>query len=102
MNRYQLTPRARQGFKEILEYVEREFGPRVAEDVLDRLVSAFERIARHPGMGHVRPEVTDDKAVRFWSVGPTVIAYRPAGDRVEILFIERGERDWERLFGNDA
>ncbi len=98
MTPYWLTPRARRGFKEILEYVERGFGPRVAEDVLDRLVSAFERVARNPGMGHVREEITNDRAVRFWSVGPTLIAYRAVGGRVEILFIERGERDWKGLF----
>jgi len=30
-----------------------------------------------------------------------VIAYRAAADLVEILFVERGERDWERLFRKD-
>jgi hypothetical protein len=35
--------------------------------------------------------------VLFWSVAPTLIAYRRRGDGVEVLFIERAERDWRRL-----
>ncbi|MBI4614143.1 MAG: type II toxin-antitoxin system RelE/ParE family toxin [Planctomycetes bacterium] len=98
MTRYRLTPGARLGFRNILEYVEREFGLRVAEDVLNRLASAFEGIAGNPSIGHVRPDITIDVTVRFWSVGPTLIAYRLVADGVEILFVERGECDWERLF----
>jgi len=37
VSRYRLTPKARQGFGEIVEYVERDFGARVADEVLDRL-----------------------------------------------------------------
>lgn len=98
MSGYRLTPRARQGLTDILEYVEREFGTETAEAALDRLVAAFERIAREPGIGHAREDITDDRTVRFWSVAPTVIAYRASGDLVEILIVERGERDWPRLF----
>jgi plasmid stabilization system protein ParE len=65
-----LTPRARLGLENILAYIEDEFGARVAEEVLDRLVAGFERIAEHPGIGYAREEITSDKRVRFWSVGP--------------------------------
>lgn len=98
MSRYRLTPRARQGLTGILEYVEREFGLDSAELVLDQLVAAFERIAHQPGIGHTRDEITEDRTIRFWSVPPTVIAYRARGDIVEILIVERGERDWPQLF----
>jgi toxin ParE1/3/4 len=98
MSRYRLTPRARLGLRDILNYVRRKFGRRVAEEVLNRLVTALENIAENPGIGHAREDLTHDEEIRFWSVGPTLIAYRPAADAVEILFVERGERDWERLF----
>jgi plasmid stabilization system protein ParE len=98
VTRYLLTPRARQGLREILEYVEREFGPDAAEAVLDRLVAAFERIAHQPGIGHSREDITSDESIRFWSVAPTLIAYRDNVGVVEILVVDRGERDWPRLF----
>ena len=97
MTRYRLTPRARQGLTEILEYVASEFGTDAAEAVLDRLVAAFDLIAYQPGIGHVRADITDQRSVRFWSVGPTLIAYRAGPDLVEILIVERGERDGQQL-----
>jgi toxin ParE1/3/4 len=97
VSRYRLTPRARKGLEEILTYVADEFGARVAEAVLERHVAAFERLAESPGIGHVREDITKDAAVRFWPVGPSLVAYRGGPDGVEILFVERGERDWGRI-----
>lgn len=98
MANYSLTPKARAGLRNILEYVDHQFGGRVAEQVLERLVAAFEFLAARPGAGHRREDLTGDERIRFWTVGPTLIAYR-AGIQgiVEILLVERGERDWERL-----
>jgi toxin ParE1/3/4 len=95
---YRLTPRARSGPLEILEYVEQEFSLRVEEELLDRIEAAFELLADNPGIGHVREEITLDSSVRFWRVGSTLIAYRRAADTLEILFVERCERDWQRIF----
>ena len=100
MNSYRLTPQARTGLGNILDYVERTFGVGIAEEVLARLDAAFEILARRPKLGRVRPDLTDDERIRFWSVGPSLIAYRRVGDTVEILMVERGERDWERLLGD--
>ena len=100
MGSYRLTPKARDGLREILEYVEAHFGTTTAEEVLERLLSAFELLAANPGAGHRRDDLTDDMRIRFWSVGPTLIAYRDGSrDSVEVLIVERGERDWERLLG---
>jgi plasmid stabilization system protein ParE len=99
---YGLTPRAREGLLDILEYAERRFGTTVAEDVLDRLAAAFAFVAENPGAGHRRADLTRDEAVRFWSVGPALIAYRmPGPERAEILFVERADRDWERAFDDE-
>ncbi len=98
---YRLTPQARIGFRNILEYVEDRFGVRVAERVLDKLEAAFDMLAESPGIGHSREDLTADEQVQFWSVGPTLIAYRRAADIIEVLFVERGERDWERLLEKD-
>ena len=95
--RYRLTPRARAGFLAIALHVEHHFGLEVAERVVTDLEKAFELLAANPGMGHRREDLTRDERVLFWPVGPTLIAYRSNPDWVEVLFVERGELDWERL-----
>ena len=67
------------------------------------MIDAFELLAGNPGAGHRRDDLTDDSRIRFWSVGPTLIAYRAASsDAIEILTAERGERDWERFLEEDG
>ena len=69
----------------------------MADRVVDDLERAFQHLAEHPEMGHRREELTHDEHVLFWAVGPTVIAYRPHRSGVVVLFLERGERDWEPM-----
>ena len=102
MGSFRLTPRASFGLSSIVEHCARQLGSRVAEDVLDRLLAALENLARRPGLGRVREDITADEALRFWSVGPTLIAYREASAGIEVLFIERGERDWTKLLQGGA
>lgn len=94
---YRLTPSAREGLLRIVFYVEERFGSEVADRVLMELERAFEQLAAHPGLGHRREDLTRDARVRFWSVGPTLLAYRAQLKWVEILFVERAELDWERM-----
>jgi toxin ParE1/3/4 len=94
---YRLTPKAREGFLRIAFYVEERFGPRVADKVVQDLETALGRIAANPEIGHRREDLTRDEGVLFWSVGPTLMAYRVRPRWVEILFVERGELDWERM-----
>ena len=94
---YRLTPQAREGFLRIVRYVEERFGLEVADRIVTDLENAFELLAANPHVGHHREDLTRDVRVLFWSVGPTLIAYRLGRQSVEVLFIERGEIDWERL-----
>ena len=103
MAAYRLTPKARDSLRDILAYVDRRFGARVAGEVLERLVAAFETLAANPGVGHRRDDLTGDERIRFWSVGPTLMAYRVGAlGGIEILLIERGERDWKRIAGDSG
>lgn len=51
-------------------------------------------LALQPQLGHRRDDLCRDDRIRFWTVGPTLIAYRQAKGGVEVLFIERAELDW--------
>lgn len=97
---YRLTPRAADGFARIVSYVESRFGPATTDDVLRRFESSFLRLAEFPRAGHLREDLTDDPAIRFWSVPPGLIAYRADRAPIEVLFIERGEIDWRWLLGD--
>lgn len=95
---YVLTPRARDGLLGILREVERDFGAAHALRVLDRIVGGIVLLTQHPAAGHIRADLHRDPRVRFWTVTPSLIAYRVAADgTVEILMIERAERDWPQL-----
>ncbi len=78
-------------------HVARRFGSDVADSVVDQLSEALERIASNPQIGHSREELTTDPTIRFWSVGPTLLAYRTRQERVEVLIVERGEMNWKGL-----
>jgi plasmid stabilization system protein ParE len=91
---YRLTPRAAEGFRHITHYVDEHFGSVVAEPVVDEL-ERFEQLAANPGLGHRREDLTADETVRFWPAGPTLIAYRERPSGLEVLFVERAERDWD-------
>lgn len=72
---HRLTPKAAEGLWRIVQFVAERFDQDSAERVLDQLEEAFERLAEHPGIGHRRTNLTAEADVRFWSVGPTVIAF---------------------------
>jgi plasmid stabilization system protein ParE len=58
-----------------------------------KLFDAFEGIARMPGIGHRREELTA-YPVLFWTVGAYLIIYRAEEHRpVEIVAVTQGSRD---------
>jgi plasmid stabilization system protein ParE len=72
----------------------------IASDSLDaadrwiaRLFDAFESIARTPGIGHRRSDLTAYE-VLLWTVGAYLIIYRAEAHRpVEIVAVTQGSRD---------
>jgi len=94
-----LSTRAGDGLIRIRDSVESQHGSVIAERVLKRLGNAFEMLAEHPLVGHRRRDVTTDPRIRFWTVPPTLIAYRAIEpNKIEVVAVERGELDWSRLF----
>jgi plasmid stabilization system protein ParE len=92
--KYKLTPRAELGLSNIVLGVEERFGPQVADRVLEELLVAFKRLTEHPDSGHLREDLTDSAGIRFLAGGPSLIAYRVRDAALQILFVERAERDW--------
>jgi plasmid stabilization system protein ParE len=65
MKRFIVTPRARQDLSDIWDYIAGD-NVQAADRVLDALESALLKLAKNPGIGHWREELTD-KRHRFFS-----------------------------------
>ena len=98
MNRFVLTPAAEGDLLKIIEYLEGD-NPNAVLKVVDALDQAMQRLAESPGIGHVRPDLTDED-VRFWPVFTYLVVYRPETKPLEIVRVLHGKRDVERILGN--
>ncbi len=74
MKRFILTPRARQDVHDIWDYIAND-NIEAADRVIDALDNAMIKLAKNPGMGHRRDELTD-KRHRFLLVYSYLIVYR--------------------------
>jgi|HubBroStandDraft_1064217.scaffolds.fasta_scaffold303016_2 plasmid stabilization system protein ParE len=76
---------------EIWEYIAQD-NIDAADRWIDKLFDAFERLARNPGMGHTRKDLTDHE-VLFWPVAAYLIIDRKHGRQIEIVAVTQGARD---------
>ncbi len=93
---YSLTPLAEGDLDDTWDYVADRFGFDVADGVLDSLHRAFQLLAENPEIGHPREDIAP-LPYSFWPVGPSLIAYRPDVQPVQIVRVVRGARDWQGL-----
>ena len=91
MKQYVLGDAAERDLNEIWEYIA-QGSIDAADRWISKLFTTFTTLARNPGMGHKRPDLTDHP-VLFWPVGAYVILYRLRNKRVEILAVTQGARD---------
>lgn len=80
-------------FEDIWDYIAADSAD-AADKWIAKLFDAFETIARMPGIGHKREDLTQ-YAVLFWPVGAYLIIYRveQQSRRVEIVAVTQGSRD---------
>jgi len=98
VNRFRLSPEARQDIKDIWSYISRdsiEAAPLVREVLRDNC----RRLAKHPDIGHRRGDLTAREDVRFWPVYSYLIIYRPHTRPLEILRVLHGKRDVKSILG---
>jgi len=91
VNDYVLSSGAELDLDEIWEYIAQD-NIDAADRWIGKLFNAFEALARTPGMGHKREDLTD-YPILFWPVGAYMILYRLQGQRVEIVAVTQGARD---------
>lgn len=91
MSRYILGRDAERDLDDLWEYIAQDSVP-AADRLISEIFEAFEVLARNPGIGHKREDLTKFP-VLFWPVGNYLIIYRAAGSLVEIIAIVHGKRD---------
>jgi len=67
--------------------------PAIASAYAGHLIAATDDLADHPGMGRIVPEV-GDPGLREIIVAPYRIMYRIDQERVLIVAVVHGARDW--------
>jgi plasmid stabilization system protein ParE len=67
VKRFVLTPRAKQDVNDIWDYIADD-NIEAADRVLDALDSAMVRLAKNPGIGRWREELTDKRTASFPSI----------------------------------
>ena len=97
MSSYALTAEAQDDLKQIRDYVLDEGGFRAARYVVASLVAGFRALAKTPGQGHRRDDLTQREDLRFWSVFSYLIVYRIDKKPLTIIAILHAKRDVEQL-----
>jgi len=90
MTGFRLARAAERDLEEIAEFIARD-SVDAAVRVLDRLERAFAELARTPGMGHVREDLTPE-AFLFWSVYDYLIVYDPTTRPLSVVRVLHGRR----------
>jgi plasmid stabilization system protein ParE len=93
MKRYVLTTEAQEDLRKICDYLLSESGARATRYVIGAFVLAFRRLARRPGMGHQREDLTLNQTLLFWPVFSYLIVYRRAPGHVAIVALLNSKRD---------
>jgi plasmid stabilization system protein ParE len=91
MSGYILGRDADQDLEELWNRVSGDSVP-AADRLIRILFRAFLELAKFPGMGHKRGDLTP-LPVRFWPVGNYLIVYRSERRPIEVVAIVHGNRD---------
>jgi len=95
MSAFALSPEADEDVWSIWLYLAREAGVSVANHVEGELFEAFQTLARSPGIGHRRADLTSHP-VFFFAVHQYMIVYRKTAP-LEVAAVIHGKRDVSRI-----
>jgi plasmid stabilization system protein ParE len=99
MSAYVVAPAAQDDLLDLWHYYAREVGdPALADRIAGQIVTGFRSLAKTPGMGHLRKDLSDDE-LRFWKVRTYLIIYRSIKSQIEIVRVLHSARDVRTLLG---
>jgi plasmid stabilization system protein ParE len=95
MSNFVLSPDADEDVFQIWAYLFRRAGQELADRIESELYNSFQSLARTPGLGHRRPDLTD-APVLFYALYQYLIVYRTKNP-LEIVRVIHGRRNVERM-----
>ena len=95
MSSYHFSSDAHADLEEISLYI-LDLNPVAANHFLDALEKTCELLAKHPGIGRLRPELGE--GVRSFSVGNYLVFYTAAKDGIDVARVIYGGRDLPSAF----
>jgi toxin ParE1/3/4 len=94
--RYILAPEAARDLVGIWRYIREQSGMEMAERVESAIREKFVLLAKNPGLGHWRKDLTEEQ-VKFFPVYSYLVVYRPETKPLQVVAILHGRRDVERV-----
>jgi plasmid stabilization system protein ParE len=102
MRKYVLAPAAEDDLLTIWHYYAEEVkDPDLADRMIGEIISGFNTVARNPGIGHQRSDLSDEP-LRFWAVRKYLIIYRHEKSPIEVARVLHGARDVQSIIGGEA
>ena len=101
MSLYIVAPAARDDLLVIWNHYAQEIeDPDLADRVSAEIVEAFHKLARAPGLGHFRSDLSEEP-LRFWAVRKFLIVYRSEAKPIQIVRVLHGARDVQAILGEN-
>ncbi len=94
--RYVLAPKAALDLVQIWRYIKKQSSLAIADRVESAIRDRIAFLARNPGAGHWRKNLTDE-SVKFFPVYSYLIVYRPDTKPLQVVSILHGRRDLEQI-----
>jgi plasmid stabilization system protein ParE len=94
--RYVLAPEAALDLVQIWRYIKKESSLKIADRVDAAIRDQIIVLAKSPGIGHSRKDLTDE-AVKFFPVYSYLIVYRPDTKPLHVVAILQGRRDVQQV-----
>jgi toxin ParE1/3/4 len=97
MKPFVLTPRAEQDVSDIWDYIADD-SIEAADRVLAVLEKTLHRLAKNPGIGHMREDLADRRH-RFFLVYSYLIVYRFETQPLQVIRVLHAARDVQSILG---
>ncbi len=94
--RYVLAPEAALVLVHIWRYIKKESSSKIADRVETNIRDQIVSLARSPGIGHWRKDLTDE-AVKFFPVYSYLIVYRPDTKPLHVAAVLQGRRNPQQI-----
>src|ERR1700733_3423504 len=94
--RYVLAPEAALDLVQIWIYIKNNASVEIANRIESVIREKIAYLARRPGAGHWRKDLTDE-SVKFFAIYSYLIVYRPETNPLQVVAFLHGRRDVEQI-----